>query len=312
MRLALALAALLLPAGCVAPLAERLRAGDVEEPRWSVGDWWTYAVASETIGLEGNVTVVVAEALGESYVLGVPAGAEANAALLYHMPAIGPVRRDLSWDVHGTPFEPARWPLRDGAEWGTTWIGASVRLTARLNGTVWSVSNVGQEQEAGTRYDLVYDPAVKWFASFARTGLDGRVRQSIQLVESGTGFTGELRAPRSIEVALLESRTGGVLRGSAPAAPNPTFTAPEGADTLLVGCLAGGAPGQYHAEVRSPQGVVCSLDETLQPGDALTRAQVVEVDASDGAWEARLVGVGAGSATAEVLAWPALTYTLGG
>lgn len=308
--LALAVAAGL--AGCLTPYAERLRAQDVEEPRWNVGDWWTYAIQSETIDLGGEVTIVVAERLANGYVLGIPADAEANAALLYHMPPIGPIASDLSWDVHETRFEPARWPLSDGLEWDTTWISADVHLTARHNGTTWSINNSGHEQDAGMRYDLVYDPGVKWFTSFVRTGLDGRVRQAMELTASGTNYTGTLRAPQFIEISLLESRTGGVLRGGTPAAPNPTFTPPAGADTLLVGCLVGGAPGQYHAEVRLGDGVICQLDETIQPGDATTRAQVVEIEAGEGPYEARLLGAGAGAATVEVLAWPTLNYTLGG
>ncbi|HVM44290.1 MAG TPA: hypothetical protein VM582_00040, partial [Candidatus Thermoplasmatota archaeon] len=91
-----------------------------------------------------------------------------------------------------------------------------------------------------------------------------------------------------------------------------SFTTPPGTDTFLIGCLAGGAPGQYHAEVRSPQGVLCALDATIPPNDTRIRAQVVETDATNGTWEARLVAGGAGAATAEVLAWPTAYYTLGG
>ena len=312
MRLAAILAALITTAGCLSPLTERLRAGDVEEPRWNVGDWWHYTVTSDTIDLAGEVRVVVAEVLPDGYILGIPADAEANAALLYHMPAIGPIGRDLSWDVHETRFEPAQWPLRDGAEWDTTWISATIHLTARQshNGT-WTINNTGQEQDAGMRYELTYDPTAKWFTSYTRTGLDGTIRQTITLTEYGTNHTGALRAPRYIEVAFLDSRSNTIMTGGLPAAPNPSFTPSETADTLLVGCLAGGAPGQYHSEVRLGQGTICLLDESIQPGDARVRAQIVELENPNATLEARMLAIGQGSATVEVLAWPTLNYTLG-
>ncbi|HET6403512.1 MAG TPA: hypothetical protein VFH78_02600 [Candidatus Thermoplasmatota archaeon] len=316
MRSVAMLVALLLFTGCVAPLTERLRAVDVEEPRWNVGDWWTYNVTSDLIGASGDITVVVAEIVGDGYILGIPAqtreGENAAAALLYHMPAIGPVHRDLSWDVHETRFEPAKWPLKDDLAWETTWISQSVHLTARQNGTRWTINNSGFEIDDGMRYELVYDPAVKWFTSFTRTGLDGVVRQSMTLVANGTGYNGTLRAPQFIEVAFLESRTQGVMSGGLPAAPNPSFTPSPSATNLLVGCLAGGAPGQYRAELLSPAGGICALDVTVPPGDTGVRAQVLEVDASEGQWQARLAAIGQGSATVEVLAWPELNYTLGG
>lgn len=310
----LALATIILLAGCLSPITEKLRAGNVEEPRWSVGDWWTYDITSDTIDLTGTVTIVVAQAHESGYILGIPTDAEANAALLYHMPPIGPVGRDLSWDVHETRFEPAAWPLRDGHTWDTTWITANVKLTSHLNGTLWSINNSGYETDSGSLYEIVYDPAVQQITSFVRTDLDGNIRQSMTLTDNGTGYNGTLRAPQYIEIAYLDSRTRGTLQGTLPAAPNPRFTLTDTVDTALVGCLAGGAEGQYHTEVISPAGGICTLDETIQPGDTRIRASVVEVtpvSAEDGEWEARMLALGTGSATVEVLAWPTLNYTIG-
>lgn len=313
MRTTATLLAILLLTGCVSPITERLRAVDVEEPRWNVGDWWRYNVTSETLAVAGDVTVVVAEVLDNGYILGIPdaEGDNPRAALLFHMPAIGPISNDLSWDVHETRFEPIRWPLSDGLEWDTTWITAEVHLQAHLNGTRWVINNSGHEQDAGMAYELVYDPEAKWFSSFVRTGLDGSVRQAMTLLERGTNHTGALRAPQFIEVAFLDSRTQGVMTGGIPAAPNPTFTAPESADTLLVGCLAGGAPGQYRARVDAPSGqTICNLDLTVQ-AEGPAQAAIEERPYEDGAWATQMLALGQGSATVEVLAWPTLNYTLG-
>lgn len=312
MRTLVACLVVLSVAGCVDPLTERLRAGDVEPPRWQVGDWWEYRLTSEVYDTEATIRVVVANTTPTGFVMGVPADADAALPLLQHMPAIGFVRDDLAYDVHERRFSPLAWPLADGLEWETRWIDATVRLRANLENGTWNVTNAGHEDAAdGIRYAIVYDPAARWLTSFTRTGADGRVRASVELVANGTGHVGELRAPGNIQVALLQSRTAGSTTGGSPAAPNPSFTLPATADTVLVGCLAGGAPGQYHAEVRSPTGVVCALDESIPPGDARMRAQVLEVDAQEGAWEARLLAVGPGSAVAEVLAYKTANYTLG-
>jgi hypothetical protein len=306
MRLAPLLVALAL-AGCLAPLEDRLRAGDVEPPRWSVGDWWTYELSSEVYQTAANVTVVVANVTSEGYILGVPDGDDVTFALLQHLPALGPVREDLAWDVHETRFEPVKFPLEDDLTWDTTWITASVRLTARIdeaNGT-WTITNEGFENDSRMRYDITYDPDVGAITRFVRTGVgaDTRVRQSLELVANGTGFDRPVRTFGTQQVALLESRTQGFVSPGGAAPPNPTFVPPTGTDTLLVACLAGGQPGQYHAEVRSPQGVVCQLDVTIQPGDAVQRAQALEVPVEDGQWEARLAAIGQGSSVAEVLAY---------
>lgn len=297
-------------AGCLGPIEGRLRASDVEPPHWRVGDWWTYELTSQTFDTAGEVTLVVANATGDGYVLGVPADADVTAALLQHLPAIGPVRDDLSYEVHERRFEPLRWPLSDGLSWETTWITATVHLTAHIENETWNVTNDGFEEDDLGRYDIVYDPARGAIASFARTGLDGRVRVKVEMTANGTGYVGDVRAPGNIEVVLLESRTRGTIAGTLPEAPNPNFTPREGIDTLLVGCLAGGAPGQYHAEVRSPTGVVCALDQSVAPGDSLIRAQIVEAPWEEGEWEARLAAIGTGSSTAEVLGYATQTYTL--
>lgn len=309
MRMVVLLVAIAL-AGCLDPLADRLRASDVEPPRWQIGDWWTYQLSSETFDMNAEITIVVANVTPDGYVLGVPADADATSPLLQHLPAIGPIRDDLSYDVHERRFEPLHWPLREEVAWETTWIAGTVHLEARLVNDTWNVTNDGFEEDDGIRYDIVYDPARGWFESFKRTGLDGRVRQLAEMTANGTGYQGEVRAPGSIDVLLLESRTRGSVAGTTPAPPNPSFTPSDAIDTLLVGCLAGGAPGQYHAEVRSPTGVICSLDHTVQPGDGLVRAQIVEAPMEAGAWEARLVALGSGSATAEVLGYATRTYTL--
>lgn len=307
---ALAIVAITMLSGCLAPIEERFRASEVEAPRWSVGDWWSYTLASDVYEVQGNITVVVTNVTDDGYILGAPADEDATVALLQHLPALGPVRNDLSYDVHETRFDPIRFPLEDGLTWETTWITADVRFAARLENGTWNITNDGHHEDAGAWYNLTYDPAVGAFTRFARVGLDGRVRIAAEMFASGTNLTGDFRAPGNIRVALLESRTSGSVSGGMPTAPNPTFTAPEGAQTLLVGCLAGGAPGQYHAEVRSPTGVICQLDATFQPGEDVVRAQIVEAPAEEGAWEARLLAVGQGSATAEVLAYTAQTVTL--
>lgn len=300
----------LLTAGCLNPLMDAFRATEVEAPEWKVGDWWTYRLSSDVYATESEVTIVVANVTSQGYILGTPAEADATAALLQHLPAIGPIRKDLSWEVHETRFEGLRFPLEDEARWSTTWITSAVHLHARHGNGTWNITNARSEQESGMRYDITYDPAVKWFTHFGRTGLDGRVRIALDLTANGTDHVGEVRTITSPRVLMLESRTQGSISGGAPAPPNPGFTPPAGIDTILVGCLVGGSPGQYHAEVRSPTGVVCTLDETIPPGDLRVRSQIVEAPFEDGAWEARLASGGSGSATAEVLGYSTAVVTL--
>ena len=305
--------ALLLP-GCVDAIDDRLRAGDVEPPRWEVGDWWTYRVTSDVYGTDLEVNVTVAERNGSTYLLGYPDAATPLEALLFHMPAYGPVRDDLSWEVHGEQFHPAAWPLEDGKEWDTKWISAEVHLTARLREGLWHISNEGYEDTAGgLTYRLTYDPAIGWFRNFTRTDAEGVLRQGYELVASGKDARGAVRAPTRIEVAFLDSRTQLAFQGApgAPTPPNPTFDRDEGNETLLVGCIIGGAPGRYQADVSAPSGTLaCSRADELPTQDATYRLHVAEVANEAGTWTARLVAGGSGQATAEVLAYPTRVYEL--
>lgn len=313
MRLALTLAVLAL-AGCLDPITDSLRASDVEPPEWHVGDWWTYRLTSDTYGIDAPITLVVTNVTDSGYVVGYPAAQaeDATLPLLFHMPAIGPVSDTLAYDVHETRFEPVRWPLEEGRFWSTVWIAADVRLTAHAENATWRINNTGYEGDsAGLRYEIVYDPAAGAITSFTRTGLDGVLRQGVELVERGENFTGDVVAIGNVRVVLLESRTQGTMSAGAPATPQTAFAVPEGVDTLLVGCIAGGQPGQYHAEVRNAAGQVCLRDTTVPPGATTLDFQVVEAPAEGDGWEARLAAVGQGSATAEVLGYASRVVTLG-
>lgn len=317
MRLVALLLAALLGAGCLGDVQDRLRASDVLAPEYEVGDWWTYRVRSPFYGVEeSEVTVVVANESAAGYTLGHAATGNASGegallALLFHMPALGPVTDALAYDVHGTRFEPVRFPLEEGLAWDTTWVASEVALTARLVNGTWRINNSGEETTGGLTYELEYDPAQRALSRFARIDAAGVVRQEIELVASGTGFVGEVVAPGSIEVVLLESRSTGSLSGGMPASPQPSFSPPEGVDTLLVACIAGGAPGQYQAEVRNAQGVVCQVEETVPPGNSGFGLQVVEAPADVEGWGARLAAGGTGSATVEVLGYASRVVTLG-
>lgn len=313
---ALLLALVLAVPGCVDAIDDRLRAANVEPPRWEVGDWWTYHVTSDVYGTDVEVNVTVAEVNGSTYLLGYPGEEAPLDALLFHMPAYGPVRDDLSWEVHGEAFQPLSWPLEDGKEWDTTWISADLHLTAQLRDGLWLISNAGHEDTAGgLTYNLTYDPEVEWFTNFTRTDATGVVRQGISLVAYGHGAVDPVRAPTRIEVAFLESRTQAAFPGGGgpPTSPNPSFVREEGDQTLLVGCIIGGADGRYQAEVTSPSGAVaCSRTDDVPTQDDTYRVHVAEAANEAGTWTARLLAVGSGSATAEVLAYPVKAYSAPG
>lgn len=317
--LTLAFALTLALPGCVDAIDERLRAANVEPPRWEVGDWWTYRVTSDLYGTDAEVNVTVAEVNGSIYLMGYPDGSSPVDALLFHMPAYGPVRDDLSWEVHGEQFHPAAWPLEDGKEWDTKWISADVHFKAELIDGKWIISNAGFESAGGLTYNLTYDPEVEWFTNFTRVDpATGALRQGIELIAHGQAGREPVRAPTQIEVVFLESRTGGAFPttpapGVVPAPPTPSFTREEGNQTLLVGCIIGGAGGRYQAEVTSPSGTVaCSRTDDVPTQDPNYRVHVAEVPNEAGTWTTRLLALGQGSATAEVLAYPVKAFTAPG
>lgn len=313
---ALALVGALL-AGCFsAPAAEEDAPVAVADPgampSWAVGDWWTYRFASEIYPREVEATIVVGEANADGYLVGMPAEDYALDAILFHLPPVGAVRRDLAWDVHGTVFEAFRWPLADGAAWDAQWISSTAGLSAKsaditvANATErgFRITNEGREEDAfGRAFALEYSPSARALSAYSRTDPDGRVRESLALLDFGRGWTGDLRVISNLTVVAIESRTAAALSGEEPAPPVVPFDADDSFDALLVACVFGGAPGWYAASVASPSRPACLESGFVQPGGLAMRAVANEVANEAGTWSIELAAAGQGSATAEVLGY---------
>lgn len=292
----------------------------VSPPAWKVGDWWTYHFTSDVYGEDFSATFVVGEAGPEGYVVGMPADAYELGPILYHMPPLGRLLPTLAYNVHDVPFEPFRFPLVDLATWDTAWATTPIKFVAHgltketdAGGVpAFHVTNAGSEATSnGRRFDLVYDASVGWFTEYQRRLPDDRTLERIVLTDNGRGYEGAVRLLDGITIVLLEARSGGVLRGAAPAPPVATFSPGPEVDTLLVACVFGGGPGAYEVEIRSSSGAKCEFGGTVDPGDLVVRHKVAEVPAEAGGWQARIAAGGSGFAAAEVLGYRAYEVDLG-
>lgn len=310
------LAVLTVLAGCVQPAPsddEPAPPGPDGTPRWSVGDWWTYRFTSDIYDLTFEATLVVGNVTADGYLVGMPPGAYSLDTILFHVPPVGFLGRNLSYNVHDVLFEPLRFPLADNATWDTHWILAPVHFTAREAEVKvpggrqpgFHVSNAGHEQASNRSYELEYAPSVGWFTMYQRVDLDGRVRERIDLVGRGQGYTGPVRLLDGITMVYLDARTAASTSG-----PLASFTPASRLDTIFTACVFGDAAGQYSVEVRTPTKAACAASGTLTPGDTVRRIVMAEVPNEPGTWQARYTALGPGSAIAEVMGYRSSTVTL--
>lgn len=303
--------------GCLAPAEEGGDASDSpqpgEAPQWAVGDWWTYRFTSDIYELTFDATLVVGNVTETGYLVGMPPERYSRDAILFHVPPVGFLGLNLSYDVHDVLFDPIRFPLADGATWNTTWIAAPIRFTAHAanvtatEGPVpgFHVTNAGFEALSNRTYEYEYASSVGWFTMYQRVDLDGRVRERIDLIDYGHDYTGPLRLLDGITMVFLEARTTG-----STAAPIASFRPDAALDTIFTACVFGDAPGQYSIEIQTPTRTACTASGTLLPGDAVRRIVSAEVPNEPGPWEARFTALGQGLSIAEVMGYRAWNVEL--
>lgn len=291
----------------------------VQAPEWRVGDWWTYHFTSDVYGKDFQATLVVGEVTGDGhYLVGMPADDFQDDVLLFHMPPTGRLDAGLAYDVHDLQFDPFDFPLVDGTTWTTQWATTPLVLTAE-RGTIetpggktdgYAISNGGQVEDAGRAVELTYAPSVGWFVTHERAYPDGRVLERIELVDHGRDHQGDVRVIDDIGIVLLEARSTVALGGDPVGTPVLTFDPDDRYTHLMLGCVVGGAPGHYTAEVQGPSGA-CTHNRQIDPGDSTFHTVAVEIANADGEWEARMVAGGQGLAVAEVLGYASWTVAIG-
>lgn len=281
-------------------------------PAWASGDWWRYKVTEEIIEREPyEVTIVVAGAEGDHWLVGMPADAFVSDALILHLPGVGEVSRaDGSYIVHGEVFHPLQFPLDEGDSWETSFEGqpASAKV-ASVQGTT-----------AVVEIDGVFPMTVEYDALVgAPTKIAAEGYALLELVGSGRGFVGEVSLPHGHALDLRYRIGPAVGPGPAPALPVERFEIGEEYDRLALALLVipipapgGTLPGNggvYREKATGPDGTVYELQVLPTQSGAFHLASF-DVKAPAGPWTLEHLAGGAGIVGAELVYYHEYHVTL--
>jgi hypothetical protein len=319
---------LVLFAGCVAPASVPGRptpggtsfealAGDggagrslSTPPRWASGEWFRIEAMDAFSHNTTNVTIVVAGAIGDDYLLGMPLSEVSllDGIVPLHIPPFGEVsRRNLSYMVHGHRFLLAPFPLRDGDAWPTSFEGVPINASAQaVNDSVAVIRTDGPYPIVAT-----YDAHLGWFSSIEVANYG-----SFRVTAHGFGFAGPLYVPSHLIPAWLVGRAAGAFGLNVrPALPTESATLPPGLDRASVGVLVGDLlpasqrAGVYRETDTAPDGQTWTFSST--PGKGI-QLFIYGKDQPSGTWSFTHIAGGPGFVASEGVAYRAFELVLPG
>lgn len=270
-------------------------------PRWQPGDWWRWEVDGRDAE-PFELTTVVGRTTDGGYHIGAVELDQSLRAQILHVPPQGPVAvPGMAWYAHGHDTSLVDFPLFEGKTWTGSFEGRPLMFTADLaerdGRDVFEVNTTYTDFEGqGPRY--VWDPAMEMFSEIHLHYGGSRPFSSARVVESGTGYEGEVRLP-TIQDKFLDG-TGGPTALLQPAAG---FTAPADKVWLVFACYLGGDTGSYGITYVTPSPnedpLRCALQND-QP-DFVNDVQVMWRSSVPGDWNILFDVVGNGYAEAEVI-----------
>lgn len=157
----------------------------LEAPTWAVGDFWTYETS---FGTTWNLVVT---ANGSSdYTVDTD---DPNLAFFHdqnEVSYLGDVRKsDLAGSQGNDRVRYYAFPLEDGKTWTTPWDGVAMTITAtRVSDQVYTFEAFWEDLLI---YTYRYDAADRSLSDFRGYDGNGTETFTLDLVDSGTGFTGE-------------------------------------------------------------------------------------------------------------------------
>lgn len=312
MRVAWALAAVILMAGCTTGPTEN-GSSEAERtldqpPSWQIGDWWRFEVHDFIADADYTVRVVVAGMDEDTVTLGVPLGEFPHEAL--HVPGVGmgPIgKADFSYDFLGETFRPIQFPLEKGTTWSTQLQGNELAAeVVEVEGLVATVEMHGPASDIYYTYDAERGQIVEFLN-------DHWV--SYTLTDQGNGHTGALEWPIDVEHRIDQGVFATVVGSNGPETPvqNATIDAGSGymslflyAGPVMLPEPAAGAPtgGYFLAEARDPTGATHAVEygPAPQPSAATMFGLISD---PEGEWRWQTVAAGTG-----VAAINGVTYNL--
>lgn len=289
-------------------------------PVWRGGEWWrvkvtdafdhkTYEGTRVVAGVErgaGATGVSGAGKEGAQYLVGMPRDAFSNELMVLHLPGFGQVAQDdLSFQVHNCPFEPVKFPLKDGLTWSTKFECRDFHAQAKVTSPTTAEIEM---KNAGERMVLTYDAKVH---EITKIVFDNYA--TLEVVDHGYSYAGVVTVPHMFHLVFQQSRTGPLLKGSSPDAPTDVVKVDPTYDRVSFVIILGSAlpfvsptapdqaAGYYDEKVTAPDGKV--YEASMLPHEAGLKLAYFMVARPGGDWTFQHVVAGPGIAVAEGIAY---------
>lgn len=290
-------------------------------PKWRLGEHWEYKVVDGFTGTEYRTTRIVAGTDGGNYLVGFPIDNFGNDILVLHVPGFGDVSQaNLGFEVHDVPFEPLRFPLREGETWETHFEGLNMTMVVEsISGNVATITGAGAFGMTITYDAEIGEMTVIDITNYAR----------VELVKHGFRYDGVVRVPHAHDLVFQHGRLAALLSitggpGAGPQVPTETIEVEPGYDHLAFTLIAGSAVnllagsnlpmpitasgGYYDEKVTGPDNTVYQLT-TLPHEQALKLAFFGSGDPT-GTWTLEHTAIGPGIAMAEGIGYHSIDVEL--
>lgn len=277
-----------------------------EPPQWSPGSFWELQLENGQTGGTTTVTRVVADRVGDTYRVGMPANSFSHPAVVSHFPGWGNVAvDDLGFTVHDERFKPLDFPLQEGKTWTTTLYQQD--FEAEVTETTDAQATIVMTSEDNATVELTYDADTE-----AITELTGPLDLSLSVSSHGHGYEGEVKVPYDRSQFIDGRFVGAINFAFEPAPPTGSVTVDAGYDEASVAQLIGSfpifgvaSPGVYREVATDPEGETIESQTTGH----FTYAYGSSTSPS-GEWSFEHVAGGAGVAATEIIAYKTQTVQL--
>lgn len=282
-------------------------------PEWYEGKWWKYRIQEDFTGSSYETMRVITglEPATDSYLAGMPQDQWLDKALALHVPGFGRVgRQDLSFEIHDCPFQPVDFPLTDGKTWQTEFECRPVNATATLlDETTAEIEMTGPNDHLVLTYDAEVGAVTEMIIDNYAT---------IEMVDHGDGFRGNVTVPHMHDLVFMHGRVAGALNLSLrPAAPAESVTVDDTYDrvsfVIILGSILPDTSGPntfYQETATAPDGTTYEERVTAadEPG---IRLLFYQHDDPGGTWELQHVAAGPGIAMIEGIGYHVFDESVG-
>ena len=161
-------------------------------PSWQISEYWTYSIESDYFQSE-VINLVCYDISDGNYYIGADSRDHALTHAVYNInPMLG--RQTITnLDVYenGEPKPMYNFPMTDGMSWQNSLFERELTVQTMYNENIRGF-DIKASDENGFSLNYNYLPSVHWFSEFSIVDETGKTLYSLELVDHGYGFEGQV------------------------------------------------------------------------------------------------------------------------